>query len=417
MEDGLSPTPQALQGDRRTRISGGWPLVFLSSLVVFIDSVGYGVVVPVLPLYATEMGISEFQVGFLFATYAIAVLAGSIPIGLWSDRTGRKPFVLFGMFAMAGAFVFYAFADTYLLLVIARIADGLTAAATWTVALALVGDRIGKGEMGEKMGYVMGAAAAGGIAGPVIGGILSDSLGYRAPFYFIAAVCVTGGTIAVFLEERRDLIKRTRTRVADALGQVFKNRVVMLACLVTVITTMGFGLLEPTFPIFLQRNFDLSRTGIGLIFGAMTVFFAAASPFAGVISDRAGRRLPILAGLALTAVLAPLLSEIGSLAALYVLMSILGIGFALFSTPVLPLVTDALFGTQGETPVPMGTAFGVVNLAWSLGYALGPLVGGAIMGRLGLSAALRSYSLLLLTLIVLVGLLLVDRADNRSGTR
>lgn len=102
----------------------------LVCLVVFLDSVGYGIVVPVLPIYARTLKATDFQIGFLFATYAIALLVGAVPMGLLSDRMGRKPFVLFGMFAMSAAFVFYAFAESYWMLVIARTLDGLTAAAT-----------------------------------------------------------------------------------------------------------------------------------------------------------------------------------------------------------------------------------------------------------------------------------------------
>src|SRR5665647_429074 len=141
------------------RIKSGIPLLALVCGVVFLDSVGYGLVVPVLPLYAKQLGASDFAVGFLFATYAIALCLAAIPFGILSDRFGRKPFVLFGMFAMAGAFVFYALAKSYPVLVVARVLDGLTAAATWSAALALLGDRFEEKEMGSKMGWAIAAMA------------------------------------------------------------------------------------------------------------------------------------------------------------------------------------------------------------------------------------------------------------------
>lgn len=111
------------------RITGGWPLLLLAMVVTFVDSVGYGVVVPVLPAYAENLYLSDFQIGFLFAMYAIALVITAIPIGMLSDRFGRKPFILFGMFAMSGAFVFYALAESFTTLLVARALDGLTAAA------------------------------------------------------------------------------------------------------------------------------------------------------------------------------------------------------------------------------------------------------------------------------------------------
>lgn len=391
------------------RITTGWPLVFLSSLVIFIDSVGYGIVVPILPVYASELGVSDFQVGFLFATYAIAAVLSSIPFGVLADRWGRKPFVLFGMFAMAGAFVFYALAETYITLVVARILDGLTAAATWSAALALVGDRFTEREMGSKMGFVMGAAAAGGIAGPMLGGILYDLAGYVVPFYTIAGFCCLGGTLAVFLREDRDAIRRSVTPAVEMVRSIVKNRAILIACAVTMITTIGFGLLEPTLPLHYSDTLRMSPAQIGLLFGTMSVFFAIGSPISGKISDSYGRKDPMIIGLAMTAVLVPLLVVLKEVASLFVLMGVLGLTITLFSTPMLPLITDALSKAGGGTVKGGGTAFGIMNLSWSLGYALGPLLGGAIMGWTGIKSALGFYSILLFFTIVVVALLLESR--------
>ena len=271
-------------------------MLALVCAVIFIDSVGYGVVVPVLPQYAKQLHVGDFSIGFLFATYAIALLAASIPMGILSDRWGRKPFVLFGMFAMAGAFVFYAFAKSYPMLVIARVLDGLTAAATWSAGLALLGDRFEEREMGSKIGWAIAAMAIGGIAGPLLGGTLADSIGYRAPFYAIAIACLGGGMAALFLVEDRSGL-RSRSLGWRMLRPVFTNRNVLLACLITLVTTTGLGLLEPTLPIYLRNTFDMSRTAIGIVFGVTMLLYAIASPVAGKLSDQVGRKRPIIGGL------------------------------------------------------------------------------------------------------------------------
>ena len=407
---GMSSPPG---GRSLRRIDGGTPLLLLVCLVIFVDSLGYGVVVPVLPLYAKTLGIGDFHLGLLFATYAIALLAGSIPFGMLSDRFGRKPFVMFGMFAMAGAFVFYAFANTYDMLVIARILDGLTAAATWSAGLALIGEGFDEKVLGEKYGYVLTAMAAGSIAGPVIGGVLSDAAGYESPFIFIAALCLAGGIASLFLRERRlprpGRPKRKRGEPAPPgalrvmLAPILGNRLIMLACLVTMITTVGFGLLEPMLPIRLSRTFDMSRTGIGLLFGVTMTFFGVLSPVVGRLSDRIGRKKLIVAGLVATAVVAPLLTVAPSVPLTYVLMGLYGVTAAFFATPSLPLITDNLSATgePGEnTGSLFGTAFGVMNLFWSLGYVLGPLLGGVMTGLGGLLSATLVYSFLLLALTV-----------------
>jgi multidrug resistance protein len=383
------------------RIVGGTPLLLLVSLVIFLDSVGYGVVVPVLPIYAKTLGVSDFGNGFLFATYAIALFLGAIPAGMLSDRFGRKPFILFGMFAMSAAFVFYAFATSYLMLVVARVMDGLTAAATWSAGLALLGDRFESREMGAKMGYAIGAMAVGGIAGPLLGGVLSDAIGYRAPFFAIAGACFAGGVAALFLTEE-GASRQASSPALKMLKTVLANRTILLACLITLVTTTGLGLLEPTLPIYLREQFSMSRTAIGIVFGVTMTLYAVASPLAGKLSDRLGRKSPILVGLVATAVITPFIAVFKNVAAIYVLMGLLGVTITLFETPSVPLVTDAMPGGPGGGEVHYGTAFGMLNLFWSLGYALGPLLGGAIMGWAGLLSALLVYSLLLVGLSVLV---------------
>ncbi|MBM4042971.1 MAG: MFS transporter, partial [Planctomycetes bacterium] len=107
-------TGRAGRGRSVPGIETGRPLVFLACAIILIDSVGYGVVVPLLPLYSRELGVSEFGLGFLFASYAIALLLAAVPLGLLSDRIGRKPLVLFGMFGTMVASVLYAYSGTYL---------------------------------------------------------------------------------------------------------------------------------------------------------------------------------------------------------------------------------------------------------------------------------------------------------------
>ena len=391
---------EARQGGRWPRIDSGRPLVFLACAIILIDAVGYGVVVPVLPLYSRELGVSEFGLGFLFASYAIALLVASVPLGLLSDRIGRKPLVLFGMFGTMAASIMYAYAGTYAQLLGARVLDGVTNAATWTAALALVGDRVEESRMGRSMGYLISAMAVGGIAGPLVGGVLSDAVGYKFPFFVIAGACLAGGVLGLFLHEDRSFLTGSQVSMRGMLAGVLRKKGVLVACLVTLLTTTGIGLIEPTLPLYLDQEFSMSRSGIGILFGILMVCYAVASPAAGRVSDRFGRKGPVMAGLLATAVLVPFLGIVGSVALMCVLLGLLGISFASFETPILPLVTEELAGGAGDGGTRHGTAFSLLNVSWSAGYAVGPLIGGAVMGWLGFLPALLIYSVMLLALSV-----------------
>ncbi len=382
--------------DRGYMVRSGRPLLGFATLVVFVDALGYGVVVPVLPLYAKTLHVSDFKLGVLFTVYALFLLIGSIPFGWLADRYGRKPFLLFGMFAMAGAFIFYALAKSYSMLLLGRMLNGLTGAATWSAALALVGDRFDESEMGSKMGFLISGMAVGGIAGPLFGGFLADAFGYHAPFFAIAGACFVGGLMTFFLYEDRSLLKPGPSMFAK-LVPLLKEKAIILACLIVLVTTIGLGLLEPILPLYLKKTFKMTSSGIGLVFGVTMLAYAVMSPIAGKLSDRVGRRPPILAGLILTAVFVPLLAVFKNVAAIFVLMGIIGGTLVLFETPTLPLITDTLEAEAGY-----GIAFGVMNFFWSLGYAIGPLLGGAIYGWKGLLPALVVYSIMLVPLIVVV---------------
>lgn len=387
---------------RARRIEGGNPLLVVVCLVIFVESMGYGLVVPILPLYAKTLHVGDFQLGLLFAVYAIAMLSAAIPIGSLSDRFGRKPFILFGMFAMAAAFVFYAMANSYWLLVIARALNGIAAAAPWSAGLAMIGESFEAENVGQRFGYAMAAAATGAIAGPLVGGILAQA-GHRAPFLFVAVLCLVVGTVALFLREK----PRARTEKAphflEKVRPVLANPTIRLACLVMLVTTMGLGILEPMLPLRLNSVFHMSSLGIGLVFAITMLCYGIASPLAGKASDRLGRKPPMMFGMLATAVVTPLLAVGNVVAVEYVMMGIVGFTFAFISTPTMPLIIESLPARRaGDEQSLYGTAFGVQNLSWSLGYAIGPLIGGAMVGTTGLLSALLLYSGLVLVLAAVV---------------
>jgi MFS family permease len=213
---------------------------------------------------------------------------------------------------------------------------------------------------------------------------------------------------AIFLSGDR-AEQRSRAVGLHMLRPVLKNRNVMLACLITLVSTIGLGLLEPTLPLYFEKTFNMSRTGIGVIFGVTMLFYAIASPAAGKLSDSIGRKKPILLGLLLTAAVTPFLAVFKSVPAEFVLMAAFGAALAFFETPSIPIITDSLpqSGELGEGNQ-YGAAFGLLNFFWSLGYALGPILGGALMGWLGLLAALSVYSGLLIALVIFVAVTLRD---------
>ncbi len=298
---------------------------------------------------------------------------------------------------MAGAFVLYAYSTTYISLFLSRFLDGVTAAANWSVGLAIIADVYPAGERGQGMGTVMAVMGAGSIAGPALGGMLNDWAGYKAPFLLVALICVAGGLFASLSRELKDL---PRSASEAEFGRMARKALsypgMVLVIVVVVMGTVSLGLLEPLFPVFLQENLGLGSTGIGLLFALTVLAYSVASPYTGKLADRISKKSVIALGLLATAVVAPMLVFSHNLALTAVLFALCGVSSALFETPTLLFIADRVSGGYGGEVY--GTAFGIFNMAWAIGYLLGPAAGGFLASRHGLPATMIILSVPLVLL-------------------
>ena len=169
--------------------------VALVTLATFTDLVAYSVCVPVLPDLARRLGASATTIGLLFASFGATLVAVGVPMGVVSDRVGRRLLLVAGMLTLAGSTAVFAAADTLAWLFAARMIQGAADGATWVVGLALVADLYGPEDRGRVMGYVMSGTSVGIILGPSIGGWLYQAGGVALPFLFTSAlslVCAVG---------------------------------------------------------------------------------------------------------------------------------------------------------------------------------------------------------------------------------
>jgi MFS family permease len=123
----------------------------LICFAVFVDSLLYGVIIPVIPLYAEDWGASHTELGIFFSIYSIGLILASVPLGIISDRKGRKAFLVGGMFALTFANLAYALSDTMGEVMICRALQGISAAATYTCGLSLISDLSPSEVRGERI--------------------------------------------------------------------------------------------------------------------------------------------------------------------------------------------------------------------------------------------------------------------------
>lgn len=361
----------------------------------FLDTLIFGIIIPILPGYSESLGASPFILGVIFASYSAALLAGTIPLGIISDRYGRKKVMFFGLVTLSISTMGFALANSILLIILTRVLQGFSAAATWTSGPALIAEIVPPEQRGVKMGFLSAANGLGFLIGPAAGGLLFEVGGYQLPFILATCLCIII-SIVVLTVIPKDKVKKVESTKKASLLQVLGIRGVLLGSAIILIGSIGFGMIDPLLPGYFTQKFDISPGVIGILFAIISVFHIVSAPVIGKLSDRYGRLVLIKVGTLATAMVIPLISLADSLVTTGVVMGLMGITFGLMLTPTMPLLADSVMNASNDSyDASYGAAFGIYNTAFSLGYLVGPLLGGGWLEFYALPGLLLLYSLLL----------------------
>ncbi|HEX6023570.1 MAG TPA: MFS transporter, partial [Solirubrobacter sp.] len=340
--------------------------------------------------------------GLLAAAFPIGTFMGGLPGGWLAARIGVRPTVLIGLALMTGASVAFAFAETILVLDVARFIQGLGSAAAWAGAMGWVAAAAPKEKRGQMIGTAMGAAIAGALFGPVIG-VGADLIGHEIVFCAVGAV----GLVLMAWTARTPAAKPLGDgSLRGLLGSLSDSSVRTGLALVTVPGLM-FGTLSVLGPLRLDE-LGAGAAAIGATWLIAAALEAVVSPVAGHVSDRRGRMAPLLAGLLGGAIVFAILPW-PSTALAFAIVVILGTpAIGLLWAPAMASLSD---GAE-RVGLEQGLAFGLMNLTWATGQTLGNL-GGA---RIGEAAGDEVAYLLLSGLCVVCFAVLRTRSIRRPAT-
>jgi predicted MFS family arabinose efflux permease len=342
-------------------------LLLLVGAIVFVDTMFFAALTPLLPQYAEELGLSKAGAGLLAASYALGALVGGIPGGMSAARFGVRPTVLVGLTGMAITTVTFGFADSIWLLDTARFLQGVASSFSWTASLAWLVAAAPAERRGETIGAVMGAAIVGALFGPVLGGIASVT-GTGPAFASVAVLASVLGVAAWRTPASTPEHPQPLSRLFGAL----RDRAIVASIWFVLVPALLFGALNVLGPLRLDV-LGLSALAIGATWLVAASFEAALSPLIGRFSDRRGRIAPLRVGLigsaAATAIL-PWIDRGWALAAAIVLAAC---AFGSFWTPSMSMLAD-----RAETiGLDYAYGFALINLAWAPGAAAGSALGGA----------------------------------------
>lgn len=362
------------------------PVLFL---IVVVDLIGFGVIIPLLPFYAEYYQASPAEVGLLMAVYSAAQFLAAPFWGRLSDRIGRRPVLLGTIGAAALSYILLGFAESLFMLFLARAIGGLMAGNIST-AFAYAADVTTKENRAKGMGMVGAAFSIGFILGPAIGGILAGSdplhADFRTPSFVAAGLSALAFFLGLFVlkeslsaEARAEIKKQTRVARMQALLNALKTPGIGILLILAFLTTLVFAGLESTFAMWSRRQFGWGPEQNGYLFAFIGVLAAAIQGgLMGKLAIRFGVERLILAGaLALTIGLA-LIPLVVTVPQLVGAMTLAALGFSII-TPAL----NTAISVRGEADV-QGGLMGVTRSASTLSRMIGPAIGGATFGFIGI---------------------------------
>jgi MFS family permease len=381
-------------------------LVLVISAVVFVDTMFYAVIAPLLPTLARDLHLSKLSAGVMTASYPVGTLLGSLPGGVVAARVGPKPTVAAGLALLAGSTVAFALLHDAVSLDCARLVEGVGGAFSWAGGLAWIVAETRSERRGALIGQALGAAIGGALFGPVIG-TLANAIGRRAAFSVVVA-------IALLLIAATRRLPSSHVRSAQGMRTLLPalgGSGVALAMWLVALPAIAAGALDVLAPLRLHR-LGASVGAVGATFLLAALAEGAVSPAAGRLSDMRGRLLPLRLGLAAAGALLLCFSLPGrSLALAIVVVAIAG-ALGGFWAPAMALLSDAA-ERQG---LDYGLAAALMNLAWASGQIIGSGAGGAVANVAGdglamtIVAALCGGTLLLVKAPLLPASARPDRA-------
>ncbi len=367
-------------------------------LTIFVNLVGFGIIIPLLPFYAETFGASPAVIGLLFAVFSLCQLAAAPALGDLSDRYGRRPILIFSLAGTVVSFVMLAMAHSITMLFLARIVDGLSGGNIST-ARAYVADITAPKDRARAYGLIGAAFGLGFIFGPALSGVLAH-ISYTAPIWAAAAVTLVATVMAwLWLPETVHRARAGTGNPFSYLPELLRRPLVRRVLAIDFVYWFAFSVFQTTFALFAARRFGFDAPKTGYFFAAFGVLgVVVQGGFIRPIVKRLGDKPTFILGLGcgIVGLLAAGFSHTVTMFAISMVPLALGIGFG---HPTMSSLVSLSAGGDEQ-----GRVQGAASAVESLGRTMGPVWGNASLERLGDSTPyVSAAACLLLTLVITAG--------------
>ncbi len=377
-----------------------WVLVF----ICIINSLGFGIIVPLLYPYGKEFGLTQQTLGLLTATFSIAQFFATPILGALSDKYGRKPLLAISLLGTCISFAMFAWAGSIFMLFAARILDGITGG-NISVAQAMVSDTSTPQNRAKRFGILGSAFGFGFIIGPALGGLLSK-WGIQVPFFFAAGIALIGTLSTIFLLKEtnpRGTIKNTPKSSFMSFITVLKMPTIGTAIFIGFLLTMAQFTMIIGFQTFTVDILKLDPSSIGLFYAAFAVtgiIMQLAVPYFTKLIPSKAKILLLSTALCLMAMFA------SGFTAGFITFAACMLVYGLFNGLRNPMINATI--ADKNDPKKQGQVMGINQSYASIGQTLGPITAGLV-------AAISIHSVFwLASLYILIALLFTFRLKAKE---
>ena len=384
----------------------------------FVSLIGFAMVMPFLPFYVEDLGISDpdqikFWAGLIISAQAITMAIFAPIWGSVADRYGRKLMLERAMLGGSVILGLMAFVQTPQQLVVLRLIQGCITG-TVPAATALIASIVPRDRKGVALGWLQMGVWAGVSVGPLVGGLIADTMGIRISFIITGAcLFVSGLGIVFFVHEdfKRPEPKPdgVRSHWWDGVAMVLRSRDFLLILGARLLTRTAMRVIGPVLPLFVAALLPESAriaTMAGIVAGASAASSSVGSVVLGRMGDRIGYRRVLLGSAAAASIIYLLQATVSNIVPLILLQ--ICVGFALAGSISTLTAMLATLAPEDQT----GAVFGVSTSAFAGANAIGPMMGASVAVAFGNRATFVLASAIFMLAVVLIALFLPDRQPS-----